>query len=359
MAMMRTRRRCCLARPLAAFLAVFFFALGQSQLAQAQEACLTASDMGANAASTLQTTAKRYFQMAAAGDSASLRQNAIETLAASFGGVEAAVNDHKQDFAGAQSTVRPPYVLEASGTAPLERAEFFCGIYNSPDRVGFSIPNLPPGTYAVVIQDVTTAKAAKYSVAMILQEQTAAGTSTAQSENPEAALASATWKLAGYYVRPETINVHDGQWFWDKARQYKAQGQMLNAYYYLIEARQLLSPVDFMGTPQLDKIYDETQQVVPKDMPVNGPVDNVMGGQTYKLEQVFPVPVGQDLDLVIRYQVPDISDVNKTFQQNMSVIKAFVAKYPEVRGAFDAVVARAVNPQGQDYGSLLPMKEIK
>lgn len=313
--------------------------------------------MGPNAASTLESTAKRYFQMAAGGDSASLQQNAIPSLAASFGGVQAAVNDHKQDFAGAQSTVRQPFVLEASGTAPLQRAEFFCGIYNSPDRVGFSIPNLPPGTYAVVVQDVTTAKAAKYSVTMILQDEAAGG--TAQSSNPETALASAAWKLAGYYVRPETINGHDGQWFWDKARQYQTQGQLLNAYYYYIEARQLLSPVDFMGTPQLDKIYDETQKVVPKDMPVNGPIDNVIGSQTYKLAQVYPVEVGQDLDLVIRYQVQDISNTSQTFQQNMNLIKAFVAKYPEVRGAFDAVVARAVAPSGQDYGSLLPMKDIK
>src|SRR5690348_914366 len=353
--MMRTKRWCCLACPFAVFLAAFCLVLGLSRAARAQEACLTASDMGANAAATLQNTAKRYFQLAATGDSASLKQNAIPSLASSFGGVEAAVSDHKQDFAGAQSTVRTPYVLEASGTAPLQRAEFFCGIYNSPDRVGFAIPNLPPGTYAVVVQDVTTPKAARYSVTMVLQDQSAG----ASNQNPEAALATATWKLAGYYVRPETINGHDGQWFWDKARQYKAQGQTLNAYFYLIEARQLLSPVDFMGTPQLDKIYDETQQVVPKDLPVSGPVDNAMGGQTYKLVQVFPVPVGQDMDLVIRYQVPDISDVNKTFQENMTVIKAFVAKYPEVRGAFDALVARAVNPQGQDYGSLLPMKEIK
>lgn len=356
---MRTHREFGVARHFSAWVAVFCLAAGLSQLAAAQEACLTASDMGPSVVSTLENTAKRYFQMAAAGDSASLQQNAIPGLAASFAGVQAAVNDHKQDFAGAQSTARPPFVLEASGTAPLQHAEFFCGIYNSPDRVGFSIPNLPPGTYAVVIQEVTTPKAAKYSVTMILQAQMAGGASTAQSANPETALASATWKLAGYYVRPETLNGHDGQWFWDKARQYKAQGQMLNAYFYYIEARQLLSPVDFMGTPQLDKIYDETQQAVPKDMPVNGPVDSVLGGQTYKLLQVFPVPVGQDLDLVIRYQVPDISNTTQTFQQNMTLIKAFVAKYPELRGAFDAVVARAVNPSGQDYGSLLPMKDIK
>ncbi len=356
--MIRTERRSWFALPLRVFLCAFCLALELSLGAWAQEACLTASDMGPGAVSTLENTAKRYFQMAAGGDSASLQQNAIPTLAASFGGVEAAVNDHKAQFAGLQSTVRPPFVLEASGTSLLERAEFFCGIYNSPDRVGFSIPNLPPGTYAVVVQDVTTAKSAKYSVTMILQEQTAAG-ANAQEQNPEAALASSAWKLAGYYVRPASIGGHDGQWFWDKAHQFQTQGQTLNAYYYLIEARQLLSPVDFMGTPQLDKIYDETQKVVPKDMPVNGPVDNVIGGQTYKLTQVFPVPVNDELDLVVKYQVADISNTTQTFEQNMNLIKAFVAKYPEVRGAFEGVVARAVNPSGQDYGSLLPMKEIK
>ena len=34
-------------------------------------------------------------------------------------------------------------------------------------------------------------------------------------------------------------------------------------------------------------------------------------------------------------------------------------KYPEFRDAFDGVVARAVEPSGRDYGSLLPMKDIK
>jgi hypothetical protein len=114
-----------------------------------------------------------------------------------------------------------------------------------------------------------------------------------------------------------------------------------------------------MGTPQLDKLYDETQQVAPKDMPTAGPVDNVIGGQTFRLLQVFPVPVGNDLDLVVKYQVADISNTTQVFDQNMKLIKGIVTKYPELRQAFAAVVARAVAPSGQDYGSLLPMSQIK
>jgi hypothetical protein len=41
------------------------------------------------------------------------------------------------------------------------------------------------------------------------------------------------------------------------------------------------------------------------------------------------------------------------------VIKALVAKFPEVKDAFAAVVARAVDPSGKDYGTLLAMKDVK
>ena len=40
-------------------------------------------------------------------------------------------------------------------------------------------------------------------------------------------------------------------------------------------------------------------------------------------------------------------------------MKALLAKYPELRIAFAAMVARAVDPSGRDYGTMLAMKEIK
>ncbi|HZR30689.1 MAG TPA: hypothetical protein VFA76_02395 [Terriglobales bacterium] len=302
--------------------------------------CQLASEMDPATRSLLESTAKRYFDMAAHGDSVSLRQNATSALASDFGGVEAAVNENKQNFSSAQTTVRPPFLLAQTGPVVEARADFYCGIYNSPDRVGFSIPNLAPGKYALVIQDVKATNGT-YSVSMILEQ------------------AGANWKLAGYFVQPETIAGHDSQWYWNKAKEFKSKGQNINAYMYYVQARQLMQPVTFMGTPQLDKIYDETQQVAPKDLPTSGPVDQMLGTKSFKLNQVFPVPVNNELDLVVKYLVPDISDTSQVFQDNMAVIKGMVSKYPELREAFSAVVARAVAPNGQDYGSLLPMKDIK
>jgi hypothetical protein len=40
-------------------------------------------------------------------------------------------------------------------------------------------------------------------------------------------------------------------------------------------------------------------------------------------------------------------------------MKALLAKYPELREAFDGIIARAVEPSGRDYGSMMAMKDVK
>jgi hypothetical protein len=116
-----------------------------------------------------------------------------------------------------------------------------------------------------------------------------------------------------------------------------------------------------MYTLFTDKLYDEIQTVKPSDFPVDGnTVDLVSSnGKTYKLTAVFATAVGQDLDLVARYQTASIADTGQTFQENMAVMKAMTTKFPELREAFGGIVARGVEPSGKDYGSLMPMKDIK
>jgi hypothetical protein len=74
---------------------------------------------------------------------------------------------------------------------------------------------------------------------------------------------------------------------------------------------------------------------------------------------LFRSAVGNDLVLVVKYQAADISNTNQAYQHNLAVIKALVAKCPELRDAFAAVEARAVDPTGRDFGALLAMKDIK
>ena len=135
------------------------------------ETCLTASDMG-DARTALTSTALRYFDMIAKGDTASLRQNSIPSLAADFASIENAVKGDQAALAGVKATARPPFLLQAQGSAPIERAEFFCGVVGSKgqtaDSAAFVLNNLPPGKYGVVILDAPSAKGG-FTASMILQ----------------------------------------------------------------------------------------------------------------------------------------------------------------------------------------------
>jgi hypothetical protein len=310
------------------------------------QTCLTASDMDEPTRTALVSTAKRYFDMVARGDSAALRQNSIASIASDFSAIETAVKDNQANYTGAQAAPRAPFQLKAEGTAPFERAEFLCGVFGkvgqTADSAVFVIPNLPPGNYAVETLDVPTPKQ-PYTVSFVLQQE------------------GKDWKVGGFYVKETQIAGHDGNWFAERARAFKAKGQNRNAWLYYIEARDLAVPVSFMYTQTTDKLADESETVKPADLPVSGnTIELAAGGKTHRLTTLFPLGVGQDIDLVVKYQSADVSNTAQTFQDNTAVIKALVGKYPEFRDAFDGVVARAVEPTtGRDYGSLLPMKEIK
>ena len=161
-------------------------------------------------------------------------------------------------------------------------------------------------------------------------------------------------------MKPAQVAGHDSDWFAARAREYKTKGQLHNAWLFLLQARSLISPLPFMSTLATDKLYDESQSVQPADVPVNGKTaDLTAGASTYKLTAIFPKAVDNDLDLIVKYQAADISNTNQAYQNNVAVIKALVAKYPELRDAFAGVVARAVDPSGHDYGTLLAMKDVK
>src|SRR2546426_7185813 len=179
---------------------ILFSSLMFSHFAAAQT-CLTAADMDEPARNTLVSTAKKYFDMAARGDAASLKQNAIASLASDFGAIETAIKDNQANFSGAQANARPPFLLKAEGTAPLPKAEFLCGVFGAQgqtrDSAEFVIPNLPPGNYGVVILDVPTSKGAN-TVSFVLQQH------------------GNDWKLGGFVARPAQVAGHDGNWFIDR-----------------------------------------------------------------------------------------------------------------------------------------------
>lgn len=311
------------------------------------QTCQSDADMDASVRNAVEAAANRYFEMSARGDTAGLKQNSIAAVAASFAGIDAAVKENQGAFTGAKATVRSSFLLTADGPQPLPRAEFLCGVFGKTgqtrDSAVFVLNNLPPGKYGVTILDATGGKTPiTMTLTLILQQ------------------VSADWKLAGFFPRSSQAAGHDAAWFLEHARDFKAKSRNHNAWLYLREAIALSTPVDFMSTLATDNLYDELQAVQPSDLPANGnTADLSAGGKTYRLTEVFPLAVGNDLEVVVKYQSADVSDTAHAFQENTAVIKALVTKFPELRDAFASVVARAVDPSGRDYGTMLAMKDIK
>jgi hypothetical protein len=318
--------------------------VGMCWHAQAQS-CQTASEIDAPNKTSIQSTAQRYFDMAAKGDAASLRQNAIPSLASDFAGIEGTIKENQPNLAGAQATIRSFFMLDASGAAPIPNAEFYCGVFGkngqTANSAAFYLNNLPPAKYAVVILDATSS-AGRTMFSEILQQ---VGTE---------------WKLGGLYIKAAQIAGHDSNWYLTRAREYKTKGQAHNAWFYYEEARSLISPLPFMSTLATDNLYDESQNLQPTDIPSGGKTTDLpAGAATYKVMAVFPQAVDKDLDLIVRYQSTNVANTNQAYQDNVAVMKAILQKWPELRDAFAGVVARAVDATGRDYGTLLAMKDIK
>src|SRR6266849_7477955 len=310
------------------------------------QTCFTSDDMDATTRSALQAAASRYFDMVSRGDTASLKQNSIPNVANSFAAIENTIKENQANLAGAHAAPRAPFLLKAEGSAPLPKAEFLCGVFGAGGQTmnsaEFIIPNLPPGSYGVVTLDITTQKT-PYTLAFVLQQQ---GTD---------------WKVGGFFLRATQVGGHDSKWFLDRARAFKAKGQNHNAWLYFIEGRELAVAVPFMYTQFTDKLYDEVQGVKPPDFPADGSTVDLTAptGKSYKLIAIYPFASAKELDVVVKYQTVDVSNTGQTFQENMAVMKALLLKFPELRDAFEGIVARGVESSGRDYGSLMPMKDIK
>ena len=343
---MKVKAKSCKASrsPVAVFCVILCMVVFSAIDARAQS-CQTSGELDDAALAGITAAGQRYFGLVAKGDVVSLRQSAMASLASDFSGIETTVKDHQADLAAAQATVKSVFLLETAGSAPAPHSEFFCGVFGKNGQTSssavFELDNLPPGKYAVVLLDAISSKG-RTMFSVILQQ------------------AGSDWKLGGIYLKPAQVAGHDSDWFIARAREFKTKGQLHNAWFYYLQATSLISPVPFMATAATDKLADESQSVRPTDLPADGrTVDLVAAPTPYKLTAIFPEAVGDDLDLIVRYQAADISNTNQAYQNNVAVIKALIAKYPELKDAFAGVVARAVDPSGRDYGTLLAVKDIK
>ena len=240
-----------------------------------------------------------------------------------------------------------------------QRLEFLCGVFGKSGQTGssavFVLNGLPAGRYAVTILDVVAAdgtgkdsarqdgasKGDAYVVSFVLQQ------------------VAGEWKLGGFYAKAGESAGHDSAWFAERARAFVAKGQTHNAWFYFLQARNLATVVPFMSTRETDRLYDEAQKLVPADLPGEAPMELLAGWKVYKIRTIFAYGAAGEVNLVVKYDWADVSDAAKTYAENQAVARALVAKWPELRDGFRAIVTRATEASGKDYGTLVGMGELK
>ena len=81
-----------------------------------------------------------------------------------------------------------------------------------------------------------------------------------------------------------------------------------------------------MSTRALDKLSDEMQRASCGSAKRGSSADACGRRPQLSGDYMSALPVGADLNLLVKYRVPDVSDTQRAFDDNMAVIRAIVAR---------------------------------
>jgi len=299
--------------------------------------------MDATLRSTFTGEAHTIAAIVQSGDTQALRAKILPAIASDFDGIAQSVTSLKPLVQTATMTVDSLYLLDASKDAPgAERTQFFCG---SPIVV-LTFNGLPPGTYGLVILHATGVQLPQ-QISLIL-----------------ASAPGNQWQLAGFYAKPMVHADHDGLWYWVSARKYAQTKDDWNAWLYYHIAETLLSPVDFLSSPNLQKLQQETQQAKPRDFPLDKTQVTLNAqGTSYSLSAVDTTTQFGGLDLDVHYipnptQAAQLRTPTEARKQVTEVMMALLAEHPGLRPAFHGMWVHADQGDASLFALELPMDQI-
>ncbi|HTZ90339.1 MAG TPA: hypothetical protein VMA71_08360 [Alloacidobacterium sp.] len=277
------------------------------------------------------------------GNVSAVKGNTIASVAAQFDSIAGTIQSVSPNIEGAALTIESVYSLRATDLKSPQDTQFFCSIPGSQLLINITIPQLPPGDYAFAVVHATGVRQPQ-QISLILENDP---------------VGSAQWKLAGIFVRPLTAAGHDGVWYWMQARAYANKKQQWNAYFYYQTAEYLLSPVDFISSPNLDKLQKEMSSVRPDDLPGVEPMKIVANDQTFDITNIRTDGSLGGLDLVVTYKTSDVSDPVATRSRNVEIMKALLSRHPELREAFHGLWVYANAENQRPFAIELPMNQIQ
>jgi hypothetical protein len=231
----------------------------------------------------------------------------------------------------------------AAWEAPAD-TQFFCSNASGSVTVTLTMRALPPGRYAVVLADAAGAPYAGQLGFILAWDGPAGG-----------------WKLGGLTVRPGALDGHDGVWWWSHARELARTNQDRidgwSAWYAYDAARMLLLPMDFLSSPNLEKLV--TEQTAIRNSPQNAfPLMLPDGPRTWKIDAVWLDPTLLHADLGVAYESTGVTDPAAQRTEAIVVLSALLKAQPGLRENFHGLWAYAVKDGKRTPVIELPMAQI-
>lgn len=324
--------------PAAACVAIICFAAEFAYSAS----CTTQAQMNATQRDSLANAAHSLLADFQTGNVQALQQNSMPQLAANFNGISSSVEHLKPVLQSATLTVDNLYLLDASDNPPQAApTDFYCG---SP-VVSMHFGTLPKGTYALAILHATGMKDPQ-QFSLVLSQA-----------------AGGRWLLGGFFDKPMISAGHDGLWYWQNARNYAQSREAWSAWLYYQMASDLLEPVNFISSPNLQKLHQEADQVRPGNFPGAKPMTLTVRGATYAVNAVSTTTAFGALDLDVRY-APDATEAAQlqnppqARQQVTEIMAALVELHPGLKQAFHGIWLHAQQGPSSLFALELPMPQI-
>jgi hypothetical protein len=315
-------------------------ALLASPAAGRATSCTMQAEMQPLDRDALVSAAGRLAQTVAGQDEAALKAALLPAVSRDWEKIREAAQAATVLMKGGQIQLRNLYLLDAASLAAPADTQFFCSTASGSMTVTLTLRALPPGRYAVVLADAAGAPNAGQLGFILVWDGPDSG-----------------WKLGGLTVRPGALDGHDGAWWWTRARELARDEQSWSAWYAYEAARILLVPVDFLSSPNLEKLGAEQAQL--KDSPQNAfPMTLPDGPRAWKIDAMHLDSSLLHAELGVVYESTGVTDLAAQRTEATAVLSAVLKAQPELRKSFYGLWAYAVKDGKQTPVTELPMEKI-
>ncbi len=302
--------------------------------------CTSQAELSPDARNALASAGERLAEAIAQPDYGTLHAALYPEVQSAWDGIQGAVDQAAPLLKGGHIQLRNLYLLDASSQTATADAEFFCSNASGSLTVTVTLRALPPGKYGLVLADAAGAPlAGQMGIILAWQGGTSPG-----------------WTLAGLSVRQGKFDGHDGVWYWARGREL-AQSDPWSAWYCYEAARYLLVPVDFLSSPNLQKLNHEQSNIA--GSPRNAfPYKVPDGARTWTIDEINLDASLHHADLGVDYESTGVTDPAALRTEATSVMSALLKAQPGLRENFHGLWAYAMKDGKRTAVMELPMAQI-